>query len=261
MKIIRVALLGGIVLLSCISLRPVTIVGHRGACGYEPENTLTSFAKAIECGADMIEFDVWKCLSGELVVFHDKTVDRITDGIGFVESKTLDELKQLSVLGRERIPTLAEVFDFVDRRVKLYIELKGSDIADDVVRMIEDYVFNKHWQYDDFLVAAFDHTQLQAVKSLNSAIAVAALISGIPVKLGSFASDVNAQIAVLDAELCTQRLVDDIHSRGILVYVYTVNNADEAARLVKYGVDGIVTDYPDYIRISFSKVFSKSFSK
>ena len=257
MKKISIALLSGVVFLSCISLRSVTIIGHRGACGYAPENTLASFAKAIECGADMVEFDVWRCLSGELVVFHDKEVERVTNGTGCVEAQTLDELKQLFVLGTERIPTLTEVFDFVDRRVKLYIELKGSDLAEDVVRMIEQYVTHKRWQYDDFLVAAFDHTQLQEVKMRNSVIAVAPLIAGIPVKLGSFASDVDAAVAVLDAEFCTRRFVDDIHNRGILVYVYTVNSVDDAARLVAYGVDGIVTDYPDYMLTSFSKSFSK----
>ena len=205
----------------------------------------------------MIEFDVWRCLSGELVVFHDRTVDRVTNGTGCVESKTQNELKELVVLGSEQIPTLAEVFDFADRRVKLYIELKGSDLVEDVVRMIEHYVNNKQWQYGDFLVAAFDQTELQQIKMRNNAIAVAPLIAGIPVKLGSFASDVDAAVAVLDAEVCTQRFVDDIHSRGILVYVYTVNNRDDAARLVAYGVDGIVTDYPDYMLTSFSKSLSK----
>jgi glycerophosphoryl diester phosphodiesterase len=252
MKKIRIALTGGVIFFACISLYGVTIVGHRGACGYKAENTLPSFAKAIECGADMIEFDVWRCLSGELVIFHDRELDRLTDGTGRVELKTLNELKQLIVLGTEHIPTLTELFDFVDRRVKLYIELKGSDLAEDVVHIIEDYVSKKQWHYDDFLVAAFDHTQLQTVKMCNNAIAIAALIYGIPVGFGAFASDVEAQVAVLDAELCTKRFVDDIHNRGILVYVYTVNNVDDAARLVGYGVDGIVTDYPDYIRISFS---------
>jgi len=252
MKIIKVAILGGVLFLSCISLHSVTIIGHRGASGYEPENTLSSFARAIECGADMVEFDVWKCLSGEIVVFHDMRVDRLTDGTGCVELKTLDELKELVVLGSETIPTLIEVLDFIDRRVKVYIELKGLNVAEAVVQTIEHYVTKKQWQYDDFLVASFDHTQLQEVKMRNNSIAVAAIVCGIPVKLGSFASDVNANIAVLDAECITQRFVDDIHSRGILVYVYTVNNADDAARLVACGIDGIVTDYPDYIRISFS---------
>jgi glycerophosphoryl diester phosphodiesterase len=252
MKKIRVGLIGFIISLLSIPLYGIIIVGHRGACGYAPENTLSSFAKAIACGADMVEFDVWKCLSGELVVFHDAKVDRITDGSGYLELKTLDELKRLTVLGSERIPSLIEVFDFVARRVKLYIELKGSDTVYDVVKLIEQYVTTKQWQYDDFLVASFDHCQLQQVKQLNNAIAVAPLISGIPVSLGSFASDVNAQVAALDAECITLRFVDDIHSRGILVYVFTVNDGNDAVRLVSYGVDGIITDYPDYICTSLS---------
>lgn len=236
----------------CISLPAITIIGHRGACGYKPENTLSSFAQAIACHVDMIEFDVWKCLSGELVVFHDSCVDRLTDGTGLVELKTLDELKRLTVLGCEQIPTLTEVIDFINRRATLYIELKGSNTVLDVVALIEHYVTIKQWDYTDFLVGSFNHCLVQEVKKINNAIPIAVLLSGIPVNLGAFASDSKAQIAVVDAECITQRFVDDIHERGVLVYVFTINSKEDLMRVVSYGVDGIITDYPDYISTSLS---------
>jgi glycerophosphoryl diester phosphodiesterase len=242
----------GIVFLYSTITNAVVVIGHRGACGYAPENTLSSFARAIEDGVDMIEFDVWKCASGELVVFHDAKVDRLTDGLGRIESKTWDDLKKLTVLDCERIPTLTEVFDFVDRRVKVYVELKGADIAQDVLQVIEHYIQHKQWQYDDFLVASFDHVQLHNIKAANSLISVAALLYGIPMQLGACATDINAQVVVLDVDFINQCFVDDIHSRGMLVYVYTVNDIDDYIRLIRYGVDGIITDYPDYICSSFS---------
>ncbi|HLC07482.1 MAG TPA: glycerophosphodiester phosphodiesterase [Candidatus Babeliales bacterium] len=232
----------------CIPLYSIVVIGHRGASGHCIENTLSSFERAIECNADMIEFDVRKCASGELIVFHDAQVDRLTAGNGYVALKTLSELKQLKVLGVEQIPTVAEVFDYVDRRVKLYIELKSPAIACDILRMIEYYVQNKQWCYDDFLIASFDHTQLQEIKALNDRIIIVALMYGIPVSFGASATDVNADVVGLDSEFITKAFVDDIHDRGMLVYVYTINDRDDLIRLLGYGVDGIITDYPDYIR-------------
>ena len=241
----------GIIFFYYTMLLPVAIIGHRGA-GYAPENTLTSFARAIESNVDMIEFDVHKCASGELVVFHDAKVDRITDGHGYVAELTLDELKQLWVLGSEQIPTLLELLDFVNRRVKLYIELKGADIAHDVVNIIEYYVQEKDWQYEDFLVASFDHRQLYEVKIANSFIPVAALFYGIPVDFKTMVNKINPQVICLNVDFINQRCVDDIHNHAMLVYVYTVNDQEDLVRLLSYGVDGIVTDYPDYISTFFS---------
>lgn len=231
-----------------VSLYSIVVVGHRGSSGYAPENTLSSFARALEDNVDMIEFDVRKCASGELVVFHNAKVDQLTEGNGYIALKTLDELKTLKVLGTEYIPTVAEVIDFIDHRVKLYIELKSADIAHDMLRMIEYYVQHKGWSYNDFLIASFDHVQLQAIKILNDQIAIVALMYGIPINLGACVSDINADIVSLDSEFITKTFVDDIHNRGMLVYVYTVNDVDDLIRVVNYGVDGIITDYPDYIR-------------
>jgi len=238
----------GIIFLYGMNMSGIIIIGHRGAAGYAPENTLSSFARAIECKVDIIEFDVWKCASGELIVFHDEKVDKLTDGHGYVSSKTLNELKQLTVLGCETIPTLQEVFDFVNRRVKLFIELKDSDIAHDVLGLINYYVKHKQWQYDDFIIGSFDHIQLKIVKTTNNLIPIIALIYGIPVQFAACVEDINPQIVGLGLDFINQAFVDDIHARGMLVYVYTVNDKDKLGRLIGYGVDGLITNYPDDIK-------------
>lgn len=226
------------------SLYSIAIIGHRGACGYAPENTLSSFAKAIECNVDMVEFDVRRCASGELVVFHDAKIDRITNGYGHIASKSLDELKQLKVLESETIPTLKEVLEFIDRRVKVYIELKDLNIVHDVMHIIDQYVCSKQWNYNDFLIASFDHTQLQKLKAIQNNIPIAVLMYGIPINFGAFISEINAEIVCLDEEFITQEFVNDIHNRSMLVYVYTVNDIEDLMRLLSYNVDGIITDYP-----------------
>ena len=114
-------------------------VGHRGAMGYEPENTLRSFKKALELGVDMIEFDVYVCKSGELVVIQDDTLERTTNGKGLVIEKTLAELKELDAGKEEKIPTLEEIMDLADKKVKINVELKGNNTAEPVSDMIENY--------------------------------------------------------------------------------------------------------------------------
>jgi glycerophosphoryl diester phosphodiesterase len=236
-------IIGILFLYSTISYAYI-VIGHRGAAGYAPENTLSSFALAIECGVDMIEFDVWKCSSGELVVFHDTKLERLTDGYGTVTSHTLEELKQLTVLGCEKIPTLIEVLDFIDRRVKVYIEIKDADIAADVLQIIEHYIDHEQWQIDDFLVASFDHTQLQNIKAANRFIPIAALLYGIPVNFRTCNCIVDADVVSVSIDFINQQLVDDIHARGMLAYVYTINDSDDLLRVINYGVDGIITDCP-----------------
>ena len=151
-------------------------VGHRGAMGYEPENTLRSFKKALELGVDMIEFDVYVCKSGELVVIHDDTLERTTNGKGLVIEKTLAELKELDAGKEEKIPTLEEIMDLADKKVKINIELKGDNTAKPVLNMIEKYVDEKGWKYDDFLVSSFNHGELKNFKELNPKIKTGILV-------------------------------------------------------------------------------------
>ena len=139
--------------------------GHRGARGHEPENTLRSVRKALELGADGIEVDVYFA-DGQLVVMHDRTLGRTTNGSGFVTRKSFAYLRSLDAGRGERIPTLAEVFDTVTHRAVINVELKGPRTAAPVTALIDEYVRQRGWRYDEFLVSAFDHTQLRDRKSV-----------------------------------------------------------------------------------------------
>ncbi len=237
-------MLVGIVFFSSVVSHAFIVIGHRGAAGCAPENTISAFAFAIERGVDMVEFDVWKCASGELVVFHDTKLNQLTNGHGNITSYTLEELKKLTVLGYEKIPTLTEVLDFINRRVKVYIEIKDINIASEVLKIIKYYVEHKHWQYEDFLVASFDHTQLYDIKAANRLISIAALLYGIPFSFGACNCVIDADVMCLSVDFINQQLVDAIHAHGMLVYVYTVNDSEDLVRVINYGVDGIITDYP-----------------
>jgi glycerophosphoryl diester phosphodiesterase len=220
-------------------------IGHRGAMGYAPENTLKSFQKGLDLHVDMVELDVYVCTSGELVVIHDDKVDRTTNGHGYVIEKTLTELRSLDAGQGEKIPLLTEVFDLVNRQAKINVELKGAGTAAPVAALIEEYVKNKNWQYDAFAVSSFNHYELQAFNKIMPQVTIGALITGIPIGFAEFAERVNANSVNLCIEFINQAFVDDAHKRGLKVYVWTVNDPDDIERMKQLGVDGMFSNFPD----------------
>jgi glycerophosphoryl diester phosphodiesterase len=223
--------------------KPFLIIGHRGACGYEPENTLRSFARALKDGVRMIELDVHVCASGELVVMHDDTIDRTTNGHGEVAHLTFEQLRAFDAGKGERIPLLSEVIDLVNRTAIINIELKGPGTAVPVALLIERYV-RRGWSYDDFVVSSFNHYAVLEFHTLSPKVKTGAILEGTPIGLAEFAQRARAQYAVLYHETITAELVADAHARGICVFAYTVNTVELAKKLQANGVDGIFTNYP-----------------
>lgn len=221
------------------------IIAHRGASGYEPENTLASFEKAIELGADMIELDVYVLKSGELVVIHDSTVNRTTNGSGHVTRFTLEELRRLDAGNGQKIPLLREVFDLVDKRVAINIELKGAHTAHPVAQLLTEYMTIHGWSANLFLVSSFKHAELQQFMWLLPNIHAGALYKSNPNSLSLISHNRHLYATNLNASFVNTKSVDTAHSRGTKVYVYTVNTPAEAARMQAMHVDGIFTNYPD----------------
>jgi glycerophosphoryl diester phosphodiesterase len=221
------------------------IIGHRGACGHAPENTLSSFAKALELGVDGVELDVHLAKSGELVVIHDETVDRVSNGKGLVADKTLAELKTYSLEGGETIPTLDQVCDLIDKRCIINIELKGDSTAKPVAELIKKYVLEKGWRFDHFFVSSFNHHELFSFHQLLPEVQTGALLEGIPFHYAAFAHDIGATHIVLYFHTVNRAFIQDAHNRGLKVFVYTVNDPKEMQRQLELGVDGIITNYPD----------------
>lgn len=226
------------------------IFGHRGASGYELENSLSSFKKAIQLGVDGIELDVYKCKSGELVVIHDDKIDRVTNGRGCVQDFTLDELKSFDLKNGEKIPTLSGVLDLVDNKVIVDIELKGDGTGILVAEVVNKYVKEKDWSYDNFIVTSFNHYELLDFAQNCKDVKIGALVAGIPIGYAQFAKDMNADFIALTKSFINQKFVDDAHEKGLSVFVYTVNEVDDFERIKNLGVDVIITNYPDLFRSS-----------
>jgi glycerophosphoryl diester phosphodiesterase len=222
-------------------------IGHRGARGYEPENTLISFKKAIDMHVDGIELDVHLSADGEIMVIHDETVDRTTNGKGFVNQLSLPELKRLLINKEHTVPTLTEVLDLVNQKCFVNIELKSYETADKVVDLIEKYILEKNWNYSHFLVSSFDWNALQQVTFLNSEIPIGVLTETDLELAFAFAKFIQAKSIHPYFHLLTPENTVRLQEKGLQVYPWTVNELEDIKKIKSYNVNGIITDFPDRI--------------
>ncbi|CAH8282184.1 glycerophosphoryl diester phosphodiesterase [Mariniflexile fucanivorans] len=220
------------------------IIGHRGAKGHLAENTIESIKKALSLGVDGIEIDIHRCASGQLVVFHDFTIDRMTNGTGEVSKHTLNQLKQVEVKGRCQIPTLSEVLTFVNNKCLVNIELKGHDTAQEASRLITFFIEKKGWDYKNIIVSSFQKELLETVYNTNKNIPLGVLVDTNLEDAVAFAKKINAVSIHIDYTMLTQEIVENL-KENFKVFTYTVNNLKPIKRIKSYGVDGIISDFPD----------------
>ena len=225
--------------------KPFIRIGHRGACGYGPENTLLSFEKALQLNVDMIELDVQLCKTGEIIVIHDDKVDRTTNGKGYVSEKSFEELRSLDAGKGESIPLLSEVIDVIAREKIINIELKGEGTAQPVLALINEYIRGKGWSCDDFLISSFNHHALVEVKKTDPEIKIGVNTSSVPLGHAEFAQRLGAFSVHPSIEFINSAFVEDAHNRGLKVYVWTVNDYDDIERMKSMDVDGMFSDFPD----------------
>lgn len=235
-----------VVMVSCNTTGGDTLViGHRGAMGYETENSIASIEKALELGVDMIEIDVFRISSGEIVVFHDQRVERLTNGAGNVEEYNIYDLKRLMLDGGHGIPQLQDVLRTVDGQVPLNIELKGAGTANRV-HFITDYYVKKHgWKPEQFLISSFNWEELRAYREIAPNARIAVLTDGDPVQALETARELGAEAINPSVGAVSAEAVDALHEAGFKVYVWTVNEPEQFQALRNMGVDGVFSDYPD----------------
>ena len=219
-------------------------IGHRGAKGHVTENTIESINKALDLGVDGIEIDVHRCASGQLVVFHDYTLDRISNGSGLISEQKLNALKKLKLKGNYQIPTLAEVLALIDNKCLLNIELKGLNTAKEAARIITFYVDKKGWEYQNLIVSSFQEDLLETVYEINDKIPLGILTHTDIEAAIDLAKKVKAIAIHADFTMLTEEIVEELQE-SYKVFAYTVNNLKPIARIKSYGVDGIITDFPD----------------
>ncbi len=221
------------------------IFGHRGAAGVLAENTLESITEALAHGVDGIEIDIHRCKSGELVVIHDATLQRTTNGNGKVSEYTWSDLKKFRTIEGYKIPLLDQVLELVDAQCMLNIELKGIGTALPTIELIEKYIKNSRWNYDDFILSSFDHSQLFQIKKATSKFKLGVLTEENSTQILPVAKELNAYSIHPPVTTLTKDEVDLAHQEGYKVYVWTVNDTVLIDQSKSYNVEGIITDFPN----------------
>jgi glycerophosphoryl diester phosphodiesterase len=230
--------------------RGVLNIAHRGASGDFPENTLCAFNAAITAGAAMCELDVQRTADDVLVVIHDDTLERTTDGDGSVAGSSAAALQRLDA-GRwrgpqfagEHPPTLREVFELVRGRCALNVELKAGGIAAPICELIHEWQAEK-----STLVSSFDWPAIAEVRRIAPEIPTGLLANRTVRRALATATTMgvaalNPRHDLVDRELCAAA-----HQRGLKVYTWTVDDPAVMRRLIDVGVDGIMTNYPARLR-------------
>lgn len=237
--------------------KKVFIIAHRGFSGVAPENTLISFKKAIEIGADMIEFDVSLSKDGIPVVIHDKTVNRTTNSKGKVENFTLEELKSFDAgswykteFKDEKIPTLEEVIKISKGKIILNIEIKKYSVKrkikvdgleHKIVQLLEKYEMT-----NDVLISSFSKMAIQRIKEFNSDIPVAYLYRfGLNPRVIKAFDKFGIYSFNISKRSFSKKSLNNLHDKGIKLNLYTINQKREMRKFIKHGVDGIITNYPN----------------
>jgi len=224
-----------------LQLRGMLKIGHRGARAYEPENTLRSFREAIELGVDAVELDVRKTKDGKVVVIHDAKVDKTTNGKGSVSELTLDEIKQLVAEKGEKVPTLEEALDFLDRKVKIIMELKETGFEEEVLRQIRGRGLGSN-----VVIVSFIEEALRRVREIDEEVETGLIYvrHKNPIRA---ALDLKASYLLPLYRFTHTADVKQAHDNGLKVIVWTINNPEEVPQYIKKGVDGIASDRPDIL--------------
>jgi glycerophosphoryl diester phosphodiesterase len=228
------------------------IIAHRGDSSNAPENSLMAFEMAVTKGAKMVELDLQLSKDQQLVVMHDETVDRTTNGRGQVSSFTLEQLKKFDMAQGQKIPTLAEVIELVDRKAMINIELKDSKATKILAKLLNDFL-SRGWQRTDFLVASFDYAALAEFHALLPEVKLGKLFMFGAIKsfLASyfnfslpeslFTNLAGVQFIGIPINLATKENIKIIHDHQLLCYVYTVKNQAQIKMLAH--ADGLFSDY------------------
>lgn len=229
------------------------IFAHRGFSGAAPENTLSAFQKALKLPIEGIEFDVHLSKDDKAVVIHDETLERTTNGKGWIKDFTYDQLKKLdagSWFGRkfagERIPLLEEVLDLVKKSGCLInIELKTSIIRYTGIEKIVNGIVKKIDLEKRVIISSFNHSSVKEFKEINPQISTAVLIEKELYKPADYFRKLGVQMVHSLYEKTGKGFVDYLKGNGFGVRCYTINTMEQMQRVKNLGIDGIFTNYPD----------------
>ncbi len=231
------------------------IIAHRGASGRYPENTLLAFAKALEAGATWLELDVHLSADDQLVVIHDATLQRTSNGFGPVRQHLYAELRQLNAGAGEPIPLLQEVLDLAAGKARVNIELKGRGTGQPVAELLHHRLLIGLNQPEDFLASSLYERELILFAEQLPQVPLAPVVERPGERSWQLAGELKAWSLHVEKGAVSGALLERAREKGLRLLAYTVNSRTEVERLKELGVDGVFTDYPE----RFGKANQRSF--
>lgn len=239
--------------------KQVSNVAHRGATAYAPENTIAAFDLAVDMKADYIEIDVQRSKDGELVLIHDTTVDRTTDGTGKVGDLTLEQLRSLDAgswkgeqFAGEPIPTFEEILDHYHGKIGILIELKAPELYPGIEEQVAAALIERNLhkpQNEKIIIQSFNFESIKKMDQLLPKVPIGVLTSNRAdttlealQEFSTYADWFNPSYGIV-----TEELVNQVHSLGMQIGSWTVRSQEAADFLFEMGVDAIISDYPDYV--------------
>lgn len=221
------------------------IIGHRGAAGTSPENTLISITAALDCGVDWVEIDI-RMVDDTIILLHDETLDRTTNGSGSVYQHHLAELRTLDAGGGAKIPLLSEVMELIDARAGLNIEFKQRGLVEAVVALTRTFTKRQPRWRNRIMFSSFIPEVMTDLSDVEpSGCLIGALSESNADDLIRFASNLKAYSANISLKQVSKSLVEAAHEQGLKVLVYTVNDIADIRRCYELSVDGVFTDFPE----------------
>ncbi|MEH6945143.1 glycerophosphodiester phosphodiesterase [Bacillus sp. JJ722] len=239
--------------------KQVDNVAHRGATAYAPENTVAAYNLAVDMKADYIEIDVQRSKDGELVLIHDTTVERTTDGTGKVGDLTYEQLRSLDAgswkgeqFAGEQIPTFEEILDRYHGKVGILIELKAPELYPGIEEQVADALKKRNLdkpQNEKIIIQSFNFESMKKMNQLLPRVSIGVLTSNRAhttmdalQEFSTYADWFNPSYGIV-----TKELVDQVHSLGMQIGSWTVRSQEAADFLFEMKVDAIISDYPDYV--------------
>jgi glycerophosphoryl diester phosphodiesterase len=239
--------------------KQVDNVAHRGATGYAPENTIAGFDLAVDMKADYIEIDVQRSKDGKLVLIHDTTVNRTTDGTGKVGDLTFEQLRSLDAgswkgeeFTGEKIPTFEEILDRYRGKVGILIELKAPELYPGIEEQVAEQLKKRNLdkpQNEKIIIQSFNFDSMKKMNELLPKVPIGVLTSNRAhtteealKEFSTYADWFNPSYGIV-----TEELVDQVHAFGMQIGSWTVRSQEAADFLFDMEVDAIITDYPDYV--------------
>ncbi len=228
----------------------ILIFGHRGASNIAPENTMKAFKKAIELGANYVEFDVHLSKDEEIIIMHDGNTLRTTGRAGLIKNMTLKELKQLDAGDGEQIPTLDELITLARGKIGLQLEIKAPKMTNKIVDAIRNTGL-----IDSTIISAFNYSELLKIQEIEPEIKLAALVIGMRKNKVIKTAIKNNFFAIHPFyKLINSNFIKIAHKYDIRVNAWTVNSVSAMRKLIEIEIDGLVTDHVELAKNVLSRI-------